>query len=256
MMNYHFDAGNYSSAGKGASAPLPISAEVRGHYRIWRAEIQRVADRVEALFDNPFCGAASGNFTHCRGKGRLRALGHLRRFYEGAGARFVDFDGERVRWTYLRPADDEILTKLTTIDQRNYGTHPWVIVFTDHALQRALQRAARGLDLVELVSQALDGARRLSLRFLMAKSTPGRVRIGAGEGAFACEMWRTKMHGYDMPIIRAKTWLSADQMSAVQEAQIVADGDPGERLDDVYEQCRQQWCLPPLIKHRRTIPRR
>jgi hypothetical protein len=176
---------------------------------------------------------ATGNFARCGSKkGRERALIHLHRIFESAGARFVDRDERRARWAFLRPMGDMIIPALITVDQENCGMHGWLIAFTDHALQRAIQRGVPGLDLTELCWHAIDSARRLSVRFLISQTTLDRFRVAAGEGAFACEMHLLAPDGNEMPAIRAATWLSSDQMSAVQEGEVVVAGHPGERFDD------------------------
>ena len=229
---------------------VPISTEARGRYRLWRAAVQRMSDCLDAVFDSEPFGVATGNFSERQGKGRRRALGHLRRFLEGAGARFIDFDGERARWSYLRPHPGEVVTMVIILGRENCGEHPWVLVFTDHALQRALQRATPGLDLTGLAWHAVESARRLSLEFLVTRTTPDRFRVTAGEGAFACDSSLIEIEGHEMPIVTARTWLAADEMSEIQEAQVVDDGDPGDRFDDSYEEFRKEWRLPPLTKYR------
>jgi hypothetical protein len=69
---------------------VPISTDARGRYRIWRAAAQRTAAHVEAAIHSRAIGLASGNFVRCGStKGRERALGHLRRAFEGAGVEFI-----------------------------------------------------------------------------------------------------------------------------------------------------------------------
>jgi hypothetical protein len=121
------------------------------------------------------------------------------------------------------------------------------------ALLRALQRAAPGLDLTGLVWRAVESARRISIPFLLSNTTPDSFPVGAGEGAFACEMSLIEIRDNEMPIVTARTWLAADQMTEIQEAQVVDEGHPGDRFDDSYEQFRRQWRLQPLIKPRRQI---
>jgi hypothetical protein len=77
---------------------VPISAEVRGRYRVWRAETERAFCRLEEVLFGERFGAAAGDFTQRRGKGRERAAAHLRRLAEGAGARLVDRTEGRLRW--------------------------------------------------------------------------------------------------------------------------------------------------------------
>jgi hypothetical protein len=230
---------------------VPISADARGRYRIWRAAAQLTADRVEAVTHSRAVGMASGNFVRCGSqKGRERALNHLRRALEGAGARFIDRGERQVRWAYLRPADDLIYTDLITISREGCGAHGWLIVFSDHALKRAVQRSAPGLDLTALIWDAVENTRRLSIRFLLSRTTPDRFRVAAGEGAFACAMHLIAPNGNEIPLVIAATFLTLDQMSGIQEAEIVDDGHPGERFDDVYQQCRDEWILPPIVKRR------
>jgi hypothetical protein len=235
---------------------VPISAEVRGRYRVWRAETARSSSRIEEVLYGERFGAATGDFTQRKGKGRERAATHLRRLAESAGARFVDRDEWRLRWSYLRVGDDRIVPVLMTVDRANNGFHPWVLSPSDHSLQRALQRAAPGLDLTELIWDAVDSARRISIPFLLSRTALDRFRVEAGEGAFACNMTMIEMLGNEMPIIEAETWLSRDQMSRVQEAEVVAEGHPGERLDDVYAEFREEWCVPPIHRSRRELGRR
>jgi hypothetical protein len=143
-----------------------------------------------------------------------------------------------------------------TVDRANNGFHPWVLSPSDHSLQRALQRAAPGLDLTELIWHAVDSARRISIPFLLSRTALDRFRVEAGEGAFACNMTMIEMLGNEMPIIEAETWLSKDQMSLVQEAEVVAEGHPGERFDDVYAEFREEWCVPPIHRSQRELGRR
>jgi len=56
-----------------------------------------------------------------------------------------------------------------------------------------------------------------------------------------------------MPIIQADTWLAADQMSKVQEAQVVDGGHPGDRFDDVYSAYRGKRCMPPVVRSRPRV---
>src|SRR6516162_7715265 len=213
---------------------VPISAEARGRFRVWWAELERSSQCIEDILFGERFGAAAGDFTQRRGKGRERAAAHLRRLAEGAGARFVDRTEGRLRWAHLRVDDGRIVPVLMTVDRANNGFHPWVLSPSDHSLQRALQRAAPGLDLTELIWAAVDSARRISIPFLLSRTALDRFRVEAGEGAFACSMTMIKMLGNEMPIIEAETWLSRDQMSRIQEAEVVAEGHPGERFDDVY----------------------
>jgi hypothetical protein len=101
-----------------------------------------------------------------------------------------------------------------------------------------------------------EGARRISIPFLLSRTALDRFRVEAGEGAFACNMTIIEMLGNEMPIIEAETWLSRDQMSRVQEAEVVAEGHPGERFDDVYTEFREEWCVPPIHRSRRELGRR
>jgi hypothetical protein len=52
---------------------VPISAEVRGRYRVWRAETARSSSRIEEVLYGERFGAATGDFTQRKGKGRERA---------------------------------------------------------------------------------------------------------------------------------------------------------------------------------------
>jgi hypothetical protein len=142
---------------------------------------------------------------------------------------------------------------LAMVDRENCGYHAWVLAFTDHALQRALQRGPPGLDLTALAWEAVESARRISMPFLLSRLTPDRFRVTAGKGAFACSTSLIDTRGHEMPVVQARTWLAADQMSEIQEAEIVEDGQPGERFDDAYELFRQQWTMPGLIEPRTKL---
>jgi hypothetical protein len=196
---------------------LPITAEVRGRYRVWQAIIQRTVDRLDAMsaralaYQDPFLSDVTGKFIRARGIGQQRALKHLRRSIESAGARFIDVDDQRARWAYLRPHPGEVTAYLITISDKNNGQHAWLIRFTEHALQRAMQRGGRGLDLTAAIWQAVDNARRLNMRFLLHRTGFDRFRISAGDGAFACELITIEIRGNKMPLISANSWLHADQ---------------------------------------------
>ena len=41
---------------------VPISAEARGRFRIWRAGVRRSSAQVDTAFDSPGFGVASGDF--------------------------------------------------------------------------------------------------------------------------------------------------------------------------------------------------
>jgi hypothetical protein len=110
--------------------------------------------------------------------------------------------------------------------------------------------------LARLVWHAVDSARRLSVRFLLSKTTPDSFRAAAGEGAFACSMVLVELLGNEMPIIEAHTWLSSDQMSRLQELEVVVEGRAGDRFDDVYSSYRREWCVPPMYRSRRELGRR
>jgi hypothetical protein len=200
---------------------LPVDAASRGKYRVWRADVERIVARVDSAHNNELLCRTGSNFVQRQGKGRIRALAHMRRIMENdLGTRFVDFDGNRARWAYLRTYPGEIVSQLITIDKNNCGFNPWVIAFTDHALQRALQRSAP--DLTALVWEAVKNTRLIDLKFLAA---------------------------HEMLIVYARTWLAAAQMSEVEEAQIVKDGETGERFGDIYDASRAEWSIPPLFTH-------
>jgi len=100
--------GGRPSAAAMSGDRVPISAEARGRFRVWRAELERSSQCIEDIFFGERFGAAAGDFTQRRGKGRERAAAHLRRLAESAGARFVDRTEGRLRWAHLRVDDGRI----------------------------------------------------------------------------------------------------------------------------------------------------
>jgi hypothetical protein len=86
---------------------VPISAEVRGRYRLWRTEARRRADCIETIFYSPLVSRAAGDFVRCTKSGHERAFSRLGLLLRDAGARFVDREEARqARWAYLRPTDE------------------------------------------------------------------------------------------------------------------------------------------------------
>jgi hypothetical protein len=236
---------------------LPITAEARGRYRVWCSATDRAFHRAEeALFSRRFA-ELSGNFLKCKGKGRERAAAHLCRLAERAGARPIERGRQRLRWAYLCTVDEGVFPLLMTVSPGDGGRHPWLIVFSTHALQRALMRAAPGLDLSGLVWSAIDNARRISIGFLLTRTTADRFRIAAGDGAFGAGMALTEVYGgREQPMIACETWLSRDQMSDIQEVEVVPEGQPGDRYEDAYEEFRRCWQIPMIERSRRELGRR
>jgi hypothetical protein len=237
---------------------LPISAEARGSYRVWRAATDRAFERIEEVLFGERFGELTGNFVKCKGKGRERAAVHLRRLAEGAGACFVERTPNRLRWAYLCTVDTGVFPLLMQVRRDDGGRHPWGIVFSTHALQRALMRSAPGLDLTALIWDGIDNARRISIEFLLSKTTADKFRIAAGDGAFGAGMALTEVWGGDreQPMITCETWLSRDQMTDLQEAAIVPEGRLGDRFDDAYEAFRREWKVPMVQRSRRELGRR
>jgi hypothetical protein len=95
------------------------------------------------------------------------------------------------------------------------------VEFTAHALARVVQR---GGNPIEAVLHAGVSAVGLSMA---AIQKGGRCRIEAGDGAFAFDL---------LPgaLLRASTWLHFDQMSELQELQLIPQGEKGDRLVDHF----------------------
>jgi len=256
---------------------VPIGAEFRGRYRVWKTAVQRQANRIEEVFYSPLVSAAAGDFVRCTRSGRERAFGRLRCFLEEAGARLVDrVEARRARWAYLSPkVEGWVQAIIFTVSRHDFGGHTWLISFGDHALQRALQRSPSGLDLTGLCWDAIEAARGLSMRFFFDTTSgtgelasgpvqlkPGRTlrrfRIAAGAGAFACNLAGAEGWGGEwMPLIECKTWLASDQMSRLQELEVVPEGQPGgDRFDELYTVFRRKWRMTPIIRHRSERARR
>lgn len=227
---------------------MPIPAEIRGRYRVWKTEIGRSADRIETMFSSAPFRLAAADFLRRTRAGREKAFGQLRRLYDDAGVRFIDREGPRLaRWAYLQHTGEGwVHAMLSTLSRRDVGSHTWLLSFSDHALQRALQRSPPGLDLTALCWEAVDAARGLSLNFLWKKTTPDRFRIGAGDGAFACDLSWARGAPDRVPLIEANTWLANDQMTRLQELQVVPEGEPNDRFDDVYREFRSRWSQPAM----------
>ena len=86
---------------------LPVPAEVRGRYRLWRTEGRYRADCIGTIFYSPLVSRAAGDFVRCTKSGRERAFSRLCLLLKDAGARCVDREeARRARWAYLRPADE------------------------------------------------------------------------------------------------------------------------------------------------------
>jgi hypothetical protein len=85
----------------------------------------------------------------------------------------------------------------------------------------------------------------------MVRTTLDQFRIGAGAGAFACDLSRAdRPEGHIMPLIEARTRLAADQMTPLQELEVVPKASPAIALRTSIRY------ITPIIRHRSERARR
>jgi hypothetical protein len=210
-------AAPYSANGWGADR-LPIDATSRGKVRALFKEIDDWAEAVERAYEDKATRRAFADFALRKGKGRARALRRLQTLFSGLAV-WTQCDAS-ASWLYMRRikrVDTGVELCSICVSQVGGQCFFFPVEFTEHALARVVQRGGNPID---AVYHAGLGALALSMT---AIQKGGRFRIKGGEGAFCFDL----LPG---PVLRASTWLHFDQMSELQELEIVPLGEKGDRF--------------------------
>jgi hypothetical protein len=168
------------------------------------------------------CACARHDFAFRKGKGRARAFKRLRRLLDGA-VLWTQHDDSAV-WLYIRHierADTGVELCSIRVSRGGGCRFSFPIEVSEHALTRVVQRGGNPIDAVLHAGLSAVGLSMTAIQ------EGGRCRIEAGEGAFAFDL-------LPPPLLRASTWLHFDQLSELQELQIIPLGKRGDRLVDHF----------------------
>jgi len=241
------------------------NAAVRGQVRLWKQKLAEHYRHFERGYLDPQTVSIKDAFVHKTGAGRRRAFNKLSQAF-GPGLTLEGLrDGKTplAVWSILKPRDS-----LKEHDDRNCvsvnyvlcGVLPsqtgrllsgaaegvWSLEIFDHALGRILERMGMTTPLEAVIAEAHHNVLRLNLATVLPGNDFNRTPkfyVRAGNGAFMCKVATglDKSVGLEpMFYIQAVTWI-ADDMVHDDQALLVADGNPGERLVD-------SWLLPRPVR--------
>jgi hypothetical protein len=118
----------------------------------------------------------------------------------------------------------------------------WCFAASTHACERFFQRSAPGARLDEALFEAHANVLGLSTSTLVARKKAGApyYRLAAANGCFACDVIAADKLAYSGPLVTmilfARTWLHWDNLTERQEAQIVPQGEVGDRFSEILWQ--------------------
>src|SRR5262249_29223509 len=236
------------------SERVPISTEARAKVRAWKRKAIARFERIDAVIESAAFQKAGPDFTHKKGKGRLRALPKVKALLAEAHFERAHLeDPAFALWSFLRPRNSVIcpgegvgpakLQDCVTVDYVAIG-HTW-----DHMRERVSTGRSRGLWTLEIRDHALGRlaqrdpyvdfdevifkAHREVLRTRLVAFKGTSFLTPAGVGACVCSL----TSGTDKELDRlcvcvsARTLIHADQIVETQPfAEISAR--VGERLGD------------------------
>lgn len=203
-----------------SGAVRPISAEARGRRRLLRGRLADAAERLLLEACSPRARALAEAWTHKRGRGQARTLGHIRSLLSPM-ARLHSIEKDCLVFRYLRPSSRIVLTddasdpglgqdgisvRALLVRADAIRTNHWHLEFSDHCIGRLLERSPRA-DPVAVMLNAHDQALRMA-------DFADEFWLPAGDwGAFACEaLFGTAEDDPNTLVrpLRCRTWYDAD----------------------------------------------
>jgi hypothetical protein len=226
---------------------VPVDSQSRGRLRVWRAAAAIRAVQLTRAFNSNATGAAVDSLFFKGAVGRARALRRLRAAFELHGARWTGTPNAP-RWSYINPEFDlfgeppVISLGCIWADRQTaalFNRPIWCFAASGHSCARFFQRSAPGADLGDALFEAHANVLGLSTNALVERKAAGApfYRLTAGAGAFATDVIvadRRADNGLlQTMFLFARTWLHWDNLTTRQEAQIVPQGEPGDRFSEI-----------------------